>query len=135
MPRGPPQNLDPRWTSGELREEAREREEARRRAQEQQAQQRAGRPAYSGAPAGAPAAERVTVHDLVSEAPVVAEAPAGDGGLQSLHWSESQLQSQSALFARAIASAPATQLSATAQQRWPHDRRQYLGKQRSAKRA
>ena len=93
MPRGPPQNLDPRWTSGELREEAREREEARRRAQEQQAQQRAGRPAYSGAPAGAPAAERVTVHDLVSEAPVVAEAPAGDGGLQSLHWSESQLQS------------------------------------------
>ena len=38
----------------------------------------------SDEPAAAPA-PALTVHDLYSGAPVVTEAPAGDGGLQSLH--------------------------------------------------
>ena len=54
------------------------------------------RSAPTGAPpAAAPAATEapkvVTVHDLFSDAPVVAEAPAGDGGMQSLQWSEATL--------------------------------------------
>lgn len=89
--------------AGEPRDEALQRDEAQARlvadAQQRQQQQTQSRkrhaspagwppsdePAAAAAAAPAPA---LTVHDLYSGAPVVAEAPAGDGGLQSLHDSQ-----------------------------------------------
>ena len=58
-----------------------------------EAQQRQQQPKRHAAPAGWPPSDEpaaapapaLTVHDLYSGAPVVTEAPAGDGGLQSLH--------------------------------------------------
>ena len=91
--------------AGEPRDEALQRDEAQarlvaeaqqRQQQQQQPQSRkrhaspagwppSDEPAAAAAAAPAPA---LTVHDLYSGAPVVAEAPAGDGGLQSLHDSQ-----------------------------------------------
>lgn len=91
---------------GELQSEAREREETRKRQLEQLEKHGAKppgtrAPAARAAPAAAPDApdapaassKPITVHDLVSDAPVLTEAPAADGGVQGLHWSQSQLRS------------------------------------------
>ena len=79
-------------TSGDPRDEGLQRDETQARlvAEAQQRQQQPKRHATpagwppSDEPAAAPA-PALTVHDLYSGAPVVTEAPAGDGGLQSLH--------------------------------------------------
>ena len=88
--------------AGEPRDEALQRDEAQARlvaeAQQRQQQQPQSRkrhaspagwpPSDEPAAAAAAPAPALTVHDLYSGAPVVAEAPAGDGGLQSLHDSQ-----------------------------------------------
>ena len=88
--------------AGEPRDEALQRDEAQARlvaeAQQRQQQQPQSRKRHAS-PAGWPPSDEpaasaaapapaLTVHDLYSGAPVVAEAPAGDGGLQSLHDSQ-----------------------------------------------
>ena len=79
-------------TSGDPRDEGLQRDETQARLVAE-AQQRQQQPKRHAAPAGWPPSDEpaaapapaLTVHDLYSGAPVVTEAPAGDGGLQSLH--------------------------------------------------
>ena len=103
FPQDQPVPVTPHTTSpaGEQREEGLSRDEAQARLvaeqqQRQQSQSRKRRSSPAGwppaaAPAAAEAPKVVTVHDLFSDAPVVLEAPAGDGGLQSMHCSEETL--------------------------------------------
>ena len=112
--------------AGEPRDEALQRDEAQARlvaeAQQRQQQQQPQSRKRHASPAGWPPSDEpaasaaapapaLTVHDLYSGAPVVAEAPAGDGGLQSLH--DSQATCSRMLETAQLAATQTAQLAAT----------------------